>query len=321
MNDVHIYGHMYLSSRAVVHEDSMKRTVQYDLHLLRCDTCGKEWETRGSGTRLQSRKTHACSNECKRASHRAGGAVAMITGATNIQRYGVENVYAAPVVKEKIRQRHLERRGVDHPSKDSTVRKRAEESTLRNHGVRFAQQSPAVREKARQTMLKHWGVEHPMQLEHVQRALEAGCMAKYGVKRALQLPAMFQKVHDARKASGAYARQSKAENAFHAALVERFGTDDVERWILVNEHWPIDFWVKSIDAYVQFDGVYWHGLDRPIEQIRSSPKPRDKAIAGKWDLDRQQEAWFMQQGLRLVRVTDAEFRRDVTACIERVKAG
>lgn len=309
---------MYLSSRQVTHEDSMHRAVCHDLHLLRCDACGKEWEVRGSGPRLRSRATHACSAECKSASRRAGGATAAVTARTNVERYGTENVYASDLIKERIKERHLERRGVDHPSKDPSVMARIEATMVKRHGVCNPAQSPDVQEKMKATMREHWGVEHPMQLAHVQRALEEGCMAKHGVKRFGQAPGFFTRIHEARKASGAYARQSKTENEFHAVLMELFGEGDVERWKVVNSHWPIDFHLKSADVYVQFDGAYWHGLDRPLEQIRASTKPRDRAIAAKWELDRRQEAWFAAHGMRLVRVTDAQFKQDPRECVRRV---
>lgn len=139
----------------------------------------------------------------------------------------------------------------------------------------------------------------------------------YGVDSPLQLPSLWQKSHESRKASGAYAKQSKAEDAFHAVLIELFGNDDVERWKLV-QRWPIDFYVKSLDTYIQFDGEYWHGLDRPIELIRTSMKPRDRAIVGKWETDRRQVAWFAEHGMRLVRVTDVQFQFEPRECLRRV---
>lgn len=79
------------------------------------------------------------------------------------------------------------------------------------------------------------------------------------------------------------------------------------RQVNVSKFWVIDFYIKTIDTYLQFDGVYWHGLDRPIDEIRQSDKGRDKAIYRKWLVDRQQEKWFKDQGKRLVRITDKQF--------------
>jgi hypothetical protein len=62
---------------------------------------------------------------------------------------------------------------------------------------------------------------------------------------------------------------------------------------------------RSIDTYVQLDGVYWHGLDRPIELIAEHRTKRDVQIHKKWATDREQDAWFAERGMKLVRITDA----------------
>lgn len=108
------------------------------------------------------------------------------------------------------------------------------------------------------------------------------------------------------KRNGSYA-SSAWEREFEQYLVARFGDHDVERQASVNG-WKIDFKVRSLDTYVQFDGEYWHGLDRPHKQLRASASQRDKAILGSWKRDRDQDAWFAANGLRLVRVTDRQFK-------------
>jgi hypothetical protein len=73
--------------------------------------------------------------------------------------------------------------------------------------------------------------------------------------------------------------------------------------------WPIDFYVKSIDTYIQFDGEYWHGLDRPLEEIQKFKTSRDRRIFEGWNRDREQDKWFREQGLKLNRITNKQFFR------------
>lgn len=101
---------------------------------------------------------------------------------------------------------------------------------------------------------------------------------------------------------------SKAEAQFGDLLRKHFDAVKHQKWI---NGWPIDFYIPSLDTYVQFDGVYWHGLDRPIEIIRASSKIRDRAIVQKWETDRVQDAWFAEAGIRLIRVTDIQFKHHV----------
>jgi very-short-patch-repair endonuclease len=82
--------------------------------------------------------------------------------------------------------------------------------------------------------------------------------------------------------------------------------------------WNVDIYVPELDTYVQFDGTYWHGLDRPIEIIRESRSACDTTIYKKWSTDREQDAWFSANGKRLIRVTDDEFKHDPRSCVERI---
>lgn len=85
--------------------------------------------------------------------------------------------------------------------------------------------------------------------------------------------------------------------------------------------WNIDFYIPEIDTYVQFDGAYWHGLDRPIDQIKNSASKRDQSIYAKWLLDREQDAWFSENRKCLIRITDVEFRKSREHCLERIACG
>ena len=101
---------------------------------------------------------------------------------------------------------------------------------------------------------------------------------------------------------------SKDEKRFHERLLAYFNADDIVTQKFVHgTRRPIDFYIKSIDTYVQFDGVYWHGLDRPIEEIMQHKTKHDKEISSRPASDRQQNEWFKKQGMKLVRVTDVEF--------------
>ena len=122
-----------------------------------------------------------------------------------------------------------------------------------------------------------------------------------------KLPETLRKRHETMKANGSYRRcSSRAENAFYEELCCLFGSDDVERAVHVNR-WLIDFYVCSIDTYIQFDGVYWHGLDRPVDEIAASSSLRDAAILRTFERDGRREKWFLESGKKLVRVTDKQF--------------
>lgn len=117
---------------------------------------------------------------------------------------------------------------------------------------------------------------------------------------------------------------SKGELALRELLKTKYPNTKYGVWIHKSQTgskqmWNIDLYVPQIDTYVQFDGVYWHGLDRPIELIKESSRQRDKVIYKKWLIDRAQDEWFAKMSKRLVRITDVEFKKDVNACLRRIE--
>ena len=114
------------------------------------------------------------------------------------------------------------------------------------------------------------------------------------------------------KANCTYGKSSKPEEKLYTLLCAWFDVDNVSRNVFVNSRWPIDFYIKSIDTYVQLDGIYWHGLDRPIEVIAEHRTKRDAQIHKKWLTDREQNRWFSEREMNLVRVTDAQFNLLIT---------
>jgi very-short-patch-repair endonuclease len=98
---------------------------------------------------------------------------------------------------------------------------------------------------------------------------------------------------------------SVPEKLLKDQLWQRFGEHDVEHHVIVDGY-RIDFYVKSINTYIQLDGTYWHGLDVPYDQLTGTPKE-------KFDRDRRCDAHFDAIGLRLVRITDKKVREGTDA--------
>lgn len=94
--------------------------------------------------------------------------------------------------------------------------------------------------------------------------------------------------------------ESRPERAFVAWLREVLGAEDVLHHPGHVNGFDMDVFVRSIDTYVQFDGVYYHGLDRPYDRL--SPE-----IRRKYDRDRLADARFVALGQRLVRITDKQW--------------
>lgn len=235
---------------------------------------------------------------------------------TNVTRYGVavifqrSDVRAAaamaarnPAKAAKCAQTMLERYGVTCGFKLPGV-----QSAARN-----TSNTPAAKEKRRVTNTIRHGVPYLFMRQDVQDAAHAMCNTDTARQQRYQT--MLK--------NGTH-RRSSYERRLEALLVERYGHDTVvaqDRTLAGGRH-PIDFYVKSIDTYIEVDGEYWHGLDRPIEEIAQLKHKGDAKVLSKWQWDRALDARCKHEHKRLVRITDKELdddRWDFTSWIKDVE--
>lgn len=114
---------------------------------------------------------------------------------------------------------------------------------------------------------------------------------------ASKTPEAKKKAFETKKARGLL-KSSKLELKFRDSLYEMFG-NVVDHHVMIDRY-HCDFLIKDRNLYVQFDGVYWHGLDRPYEQL-------DLRIKRKYDIDRELDDYAKRSEIRLVRITDIQF--------------
>ena len=131
-------------------------------------------------------------------------------------------------------------------------------------------------------------------------------LRKYGALHVSQVREIKVKKHHTMKKNKRYGK-SKVEDNVYESLVRLYGINSVERQSLVNG-WAIDFFIKPIDTYLQVDGAYWHGLNRDPEEIQASGAFRDKYILKVIQKDKEQNRWFAENNVRLVRITDIQLR-------------
>lgn len=117
-------------------------------------------------------------------------------------------------------------------------------------------------------------------------------------------PEVKEKMYITAKKNNSFGK-SNIETELYQILKTAFG--DVERHIAVNEL-VVDFYIKSLDIYLQLDGEYWHGIDRDLDVIKSSMVPRDQAIYKTYLRDVNQNNWFKNNGLVLLRITDKHMK-------------
>lgn len=277
--------------------------------LLECDVCKKEIEKYLCTVNLQS--IHFCSRNCRNLSLQPGGLLANKIAKTNLERYGTKNVFASPVIREKIKKTWVKLRGVDNPKKDQSIITASKLTSIKRYGVdnpakseiikekvaltlqkRTDEQQKLINEKRSKTNLERYNVEHVMQNE--------------SIKSKFDWSGAYIKSQETKKVRRTHKLTSKIEEFVGEVLCDIFGKENVITQIKINNHWVFDFQILNPSLYVQVDGVYWHGLNRPREIIEQLKSSKDVSILKNIDKDIKQNIWATENNKIIVRFTDKE---------------
>jgi hypothetical protein len=307
---------MILKQRIEHFFDIMNRPRERIYFLLKCDVCNKEFESRYNVTKIKNAKTHSCSKECKRISQKKGSVCAQNKIENCLKKHGVENIFQDVHCKEKIKSTMIERYGVEYPLQSQIFQEKFKSTMIERYGVPTAMQSEEITQRQHNTMLQNWGVEYPMQIHHVLQAMMSGSLEKHGVPFVMQSESYRKHFFNNRKNYNSW--MSKPEKEFRIILEEYFGKHDIKVQQIIDNKWSLDFYIISINTYVSFDGVYWHGLDRNIEIIKEFKTSCDQAIYKKWLKDRELDDYVNNNKIRLVRITDFEYFKDKDACLQKI---
>lgn len=302
-----------------------------------CDTCFNEKEYDHCDHIYLNKPFHYCSKKCFHRSLKNGKSAEARTK-NLLDKYGVDSVSKLSFVKEKAKATCRQKYGTDNVSQNEDIKNKKRSTCIKNYGVNSPLKSDIVFNKLKDTNIKKYGHENVMQVDEIKEKFKKEFVEKYGatnpsmikefrdkaidtlynnygvkntmysdfIKSKFDFKENTRKAHETKKKNGTY-KQSKIELKLYKELVETF--NDVKYQHLVNG-WLIDFYIVSLDLYFQFDGVYWHGLNRPIEQIKICKNERDKNILRKIEIDAEQNAWFKSNNIKLIRITDKFYKKE-----------
>lgn len=85
-------------------------------------------------------------------------------------------------------------------------------------------------------------------------------LERYGVDNPMQHSKFVKANWDSKKRNGT-CPSSQPENKMYSILLDRFGKDDVFRNYNEDERYPFacDFYIKSLDLFIEFNGIWFHG--------------------------------------------------------------
>lgn len=274
---------------------------------LRCDHCDVVFEREYRKKYLGG--LHFCCHTHSNKAQKLGGKLDAKKRLIFIDKYGVDNPSKSKDIQIKKQKTLLENFEVIHNSKISSVIEKRKKTSLKKWGYDNPMKSPVIQQK----MSLLWHSKSISEKKSIQAKRAETNIKKYGsispmgnelVKAKVDWKEAFRKQHATKKARGTYGKSRIEEYCFEL-LVNVFGHKNIERQAVVNG-WNIDFYIKSVGVYLQVDGSYWHGLNRPICEIINSKKVRDKKIHKTYFVDMDQNSWFAENQLSLARLLDTE---------------
>lgn len=333
-----------------------KRSYSKIILLLQCDNCKLKFEHSYAKNKMEQQlhfHNHKCANE-----YTSNQEITKQRKKDSFYKnHGVYSAFELEATHIKAKQTKLERYNNEY-YRDT---EKAKQTRLERYGYEFFPDTDTIKqtkkdrhgdenfnntEKAKQTKLERYGYEYFPDIEVIKQIKKdrygdenynnrpkaiATCQERYDVDYPIQAEEIKNKYdfkeiarlrHKTMKENGLYRLQSsKLENEFYGLLCEYFVEDDINRFKHIN-NWNIDFYIKSIDTYIQFDGAYWHGLNRDIEVIKQFTNERDKIIYSVYLRDIEQNDWFEKNKLKLIRVIDKIFiknRNAIEALLKHLK--
>jgi len=115
---------------------------------------------------------------------------------TNIEKYGVSNVFQLNEIKEKIKQNCIKKYGCSHYSKTQEMQDKITKTCLQKYGTKHAIQSIKVQEKVKQTNINNYGVINVLQSKEIKERIKKTCLNKFGVEHASQSEQVRKKMKE-----------------------------------------------------------------------------------------------------------------------------
>lgn len=166
-----------------------------------------------------------------------------------------------------------------------------------------------VTKKALATIKERYNVENISQIPEIKNKKIKSSKEKYNVNHPMMSESVKIKIHQTMKKNGTYKKNSKPEMIVKDILEQFYGDHNIIHQKYINK-WNIDFYIIPLNTYIQVDGVYWHGIGKTIEELEQFSDDRIKSILKTKITDENQNIWFKENNMRLIRITDIEIKQN-----------
>jgi len=210
---------------------------------------------------------------------------------TNVEKYGVENVYASERVKEKIRQTNLERYGVDYSWQSDAVKEKSKVTSLARYGTEHPQQSDIVKQHTRQLKQSRLQ-EFMMQNDCISRD---EVIQKYGFGWTFIVDKI--NVHPIYCGNNAFIKNSELINIQKYSEINHYQSSLFETEVIdyiksiysgkviantrdILKPYELDVYIPDKHIAIECNGTFWHDAEHKNKtyHINKSKSCRDKGI-------------------------------------------
>ena len=164
---------------------------------------------------------------------------------TCLERYGVKNATNADFVKEKIKQKWIEKT----PEEIAEHTKKIQDTNLERYGVKAAAQSTEIQEKIRRTNLEKYGVDCVLKDKKIQEKIANTNLERYGYTRASKNEIVKQKIKNTNNKKTEEVKQKTKEKRKKTCL-EKYGveyvvTSDFVRQVSLKKYGAVTYMVSK----------------------------------------------------------------------------
>ena len=167
---------------------------------------------------------------------------------TNIKRYGVTVTLHNAAIKEKTRKTWIEKYGVDIPTKSEKIIQQIKETNIKRYGNVCPTKNKKVLFKSQQTCMKHYGVKSYSQTDEY----------KQNHSKLMSSKEMQERRNAIQKEHHTF-NSSKIEQQFKEYLEQNYSNDFEYQYRTKLYPFNCDFYIKSLDLYIEIQGSWTHG--------------------------------------------------------------
>ena len=130
---------------------------------------------------------------------------------TNLEKYGVENVFQSEMIKDKIKKVMVDKYGVEHNSQTQEYKIKFKNTMNERYGVDHALQSKDIRDKFKNTMNERYDVSSALQNKEIKDKIKKTNQDRYGCENVFQNEEIKDKIKKTNLEKYGYENVSQSE--------------------------------------------------------------------------------------------------------------